>query len=279
MTQQQKPRSGWQLETETARAYEEDLVPALFIPWAKRLVEQAGVRPGDQVLDVACGTGAVARNAAHAVGTKGSVVGVDLNEGMLEVAKEATRDVKPAIEYRQADAAALPFEDGRFDVVLCQQGFQFMPEKDTVLREMKRVLRPGGRLVFSVWRSLDHNPGWRILSDTLAQHVDPDAAETMASPFAGMDREKIREKLQATGFQDLQLRMESRDLRVPREIEFFRRHGDSSPFADQLSTLDDASWKRFNQALDDALADHMDDEARVLPMQSHVVSAIKPRPA
>lgn len=122
-------------------------------PWVRRLVDVAALRPADHVLDVACGTGFVARKAAEHVGTGGRVVGIDLNTGMIEAAR-ATADGRDTIEWRTGDAAALPFADASFDVVLCQQGVQFFPDRLQGLREMNRVLRQGGRLAFTVWSAI-----------------------------------------------------------------------------------------------------------------------------
>jgi ubiquinone/menaquinone biosynthesis C-methylase UbiE len=275
MKTQQEGESGWQLETETARAYEEDLVPALFIPWAHRLLDQAQVGTGAHVLDLACGTGAVARHAAPRVGPTGSVTGVDLNAGMLEVAEAVTRDIRPTIDWKQADATELPFADRRFDTVLCQQGLQFMPERSKVLAEAHRVLRDDGTLALAVWRNLEHNPAWAALSDTITDHVSPEAGEIMRSPFQGPDGDTLRNELEQAGFDPVHVRIESRDLRVPRGIPFYRRQGDSSPFAPEIAALDEKAWERFQNAIDQALAPYMDDDDRVIPMQSLIITARK----
>ncbi len=118
-------------------------------PWVRRLVDVAALQAAEHVLDVACGTGFVARFAAQRVGTVGRVVGVDLNASMIEAARAASgRDAATTVEWRTGDAAALPFESGIFDVVLCQQGVQFFPDRLLALREMRRVLRLEGRLAF-----------------------------------------------------------------------------------------------------------------------------------
>src|SRR5829696_8555253 len=115
----------FQLSVEAAEVYEANFVPALFAEWAPHLVEAAGVAPGQAVLDVACGTGVVARTAADRMGGQGRVVGLDLNQGMLTVAGR----LRPDIEWRQGDAASLPFAPGSFDVVLCQSALMFFPDR------------------------------------------------------------------------------------------------------------------------------------------------------
>src|SRR5918993_2770365 len=112
----------WQLEESSAESYERYLVPLFFAPGAQYLIELAALGVGERVLDVACGTGIVARSAAPRVGANGRVVGLDLNEGMLEVARMASSEVHPAIEWQQGDATDMPLRDRAFDVVFCQQG-------------------------------------------------------------------------------------------------------------------------------------------------------------
>src|SRR4029453_8814510 len=130
----------FQLTAEVAEVYEARFVPAFFAQWAPRILDVTGVAGGHQVLDVACGTGVVARAAAERVGASGSVVGVDMSEAMLAVA----RRVRPDLPWRRGDAAALPFGDGEFDVVVCQMAMMFFPDPVRALREMSRVARPAG---------------------------------------------------------------------------------------------------------------------------------------
>lgn len=142
--------TGWQLDQKAPEAYEQYLVPPMFAPWADRLLDTGNVHEGDRVLDVACGTGIVARHAASRVGTNGSVVGLDINEGMLTVVEETATDSRPPIEWRQGDATDLPFSEGTYDVALYQQSLQFFDDAPAGIREMHRVLAPGGRMTLSV---------------------------------------------------------------------------------------------------------------------------------
>jgi SAM-dependent methyltransferase len=168
--------SGWQLVDNSAHAYERHLVPAIMAPFADELAEP--VSPGERVLDVACGTGIVARRAA----ARGAdATGVDLNAQMLEVARAA----EPAIEWIEADAADLPLPDNTFDRVFCHQGLQFFADPSAAIREMRRVLAPGGRLAVSVWRP-SH------VYERLAALLDAESAAIMRSPFAGPDAEALR---------------------------------------------------------------------------------------
>ena len=135
-----------------ASVYEGRMVPALFRPWAEELVDRVDPQPGMRVLDVACGTGAVTRVVAPRVQPGGDVVGFDFSPAMLEIARSLGVE---GAAWHEGDATSLPFSDGEFDRVLCQQGMQFMPDKPAAAAEMQRVLRPGGRLALSCWKGED----------------------------------------------------------------------------------------------------------------------------
>ena len=139
----------WQLAGSAPETYQRALVPAIFAPWVIHVVDLADPRPGDRVLDVACGTGVVARAAASRVGSAGAVTGIDLNRGMLTVAKSVPGSDQPPsapIHWHEGTADNLPFPSSAFDIVYCQLGLQFFPDRPAALREMHRVLVSGGKL-------------------------------------------------------------------------------------------------------------------------------------
>jgi SAM-dependent methyltransferase len=236
--------SGWQLVDNSAEAYERYLVPAIFTGFADELVE--GVTPGTRVLDVACGTGIVARRAAA---RGAAVAGVDLNAQMLDVARAA----EPAIEWIEADATALPLADDAFDVVLCQQGLQFMPDPAAAVAEMRRVLAPGGRLAVSVWRPCE-------AYEILAGLVDAENAAVMRSPFAGPDADALRALVGGT------VRIVIKPVRFSSAAELLRQEVASSPMS---LTVDDA----LEQAFATAIRDRTDDDGVVFGMEANVVTA------
>lgn len=146
-------------------AYDEILVPRLFDPFADVLLDRVGPSAGLEVLDVACGPGTVSRRVAPRLGPEGRVTACDLSPAMLEVAaaKPALDDAAP-ITYRRCPADELDVPDGAFDIVLCQQGLQFFPDRLGALAEMRRTLKPGGRAGVAVWCAVEENPFWDALA-------------------------------------------------------------------------------------------------------------------
>lgn len=181
-------RQRGQVTQSAAEVYEQCFVPALFEGWAARVAEAARITAGQRVLDVACGTGVLARAVAGRVGSGGLVVGLDPNEAMLAVARRQA----PRLEWRQGRAEALPFEDGFFDAVVSQFGLMFFEDRPRALREMARVLRPGGCLVVAVWDALEHAPGYAALTQLLKRLFGHEAAEALRAPFSLGDTGVLR---------------------------------------------------------------------------------------
>ncbi|WP_408960518.1 class I SAM-dependent methyltransferase [Natrinema sp. 74] len=264
---------GWQLTESGPEAYEQYLVPPLFGPWAERLIKHANIREGDRVLDVGCGTGIMARRAATHVGEQGTVVGIDINEAMLTVARTATADITPAIEWRQGDATALPFSDETFDVIFCQQALQFVEDPAVALREMHRVLAPEGRLAVSVFRPLSYNVGYDKLAEALERHAGAEAGMMMRSPFRGHSRKELRALAEDAGFSDPVITIEISSVRYPSVEEFVRREAASSPLAGSLDSLDRGVREVLLDDIAEALHDYIDDQGIVIPLDSHVLVA------
>jgi SAM-dependent methyltransferase len=171
----------FQITREQAAAYEELFVPALFAQWAPMMADLAGLRDGHRVLDVACGTGVAARAAADRVGDSGSVVGVDLNPAMLEVAA----GVRDDIEWREADVSDLPFGDESFDAVLCQSAVFFFPDVGRAFAEMARVARPGGVVVIQTYAALVDQPAYAQL-DAIVRRIAPGEALDLLDTYWSM---------------------------------------------------------------------------------------------
>jgi ubiquinone/menaquinone biosynthesis C-methylase UbiE len=164
------------------QAYEDVLVPRLFTPWARLLLDRLDLQPGEAVLDVACGPGSLTRPAAIEVGPAGRVAGVDLSAAMLAIALAKPKLPRAAaIEYHHAPADRLPVDDGRFDVATCQQGLQFFPNPSAALREMRRAMRPDGRVAIAVWTEIDHSPPFAALEGAVREVAGDELADRYRS--------------------------------------------------------------------------------------------------
>ena len=271
MSDQEPETTGWQLDRSAPEAYEAYLVPAVMEPWAARLVDRAGVAEGDRVLDVACGTGVVSRHAAARVGDEGAVTGLDRNEGMLEVAASAAAGTRPDVEWRRGDATDLPFADGSFDVVCCQQALQFLEDPPAALAEMRRVLAPGGRVALSVWRPLEYHPGYVVLAEALEHHVGEEAGVMMRSPFPSWDADHLRALTGAAGLDDVSITIAVDAGRYPSVEAFVRREAASSPLAGPIAAVDPEVRDALVREVAEGLEPYLDDEGVVLPMESYVL--------
>ena len=181
-----EPSESFQIPLEAAEAYEATFVPAFFAQWAPILCDTAAIGVGQKVLDVACGTGIVARTAAERAGAA-HVVGVDLNQAMLTVARRVRGD----IDWRQGDVAALPLADRSFDAVLCQMALMFFPDRIGALREMARVATATGTVAVLVPASLDAQPAYGPFVDMAAQHAGREARSLLNTYFTCGDLDDL----------------------------------------------------------------------------------------
>src|SRR5262249_40245520 len=190
------------------------VVPAMTGMWAADLVDRASLQPGEQVLDVACGTGVVARTAAARVGESGRVAALDLNAGMLAIARSLPPVPGASIDWHEGSALALPFEDGSFDVVLCQLGLQFFPDRAAALAEMRRVRAAGGRTGLSVYGSMERYPPTQALVASLERHGRAEAAAIKRSEHALEDSDELRVLVRGAGFCDVAIETVEKTVRL-----------------------------------------------------------------
>jgi SAM-dependent methyltransferase len=272
-TREPGTREGWQLAGSVPENYERYLVPVFFAPWAERLVQLAAPGSGERVLDVACGTGIVARRAAPWLGSRGMGVGVDVNDAMLKVAAEAAEGVRPAIRWLPGDAAALPFPEAEFDVVFCQQGLQFFSDKAAAVREMRRVLVPGGRLALAMWRPVQHSPGFVVLAQMLERHAGADVGAMMRSPFAGPDSDTMHGLAIGAGLAAVRCQVGIGTVRFPSPEEFLRQEAMSSPLAGPIGALGEDVLEKIIRDLTQALTPHTDEHGVVFPIETWLLTA------
>jgi ubiquinone/menaquinone biosynthesis C-methylase UbiE len=188
-----------------AETYERVLVRPLFTPFAEELVDRLAPAEDDSVLDVACGTGIVARIVRDRLGPGTRIVGVDVAPPMLAVARVA----EPTIDWRPGNAASLPVAaDERFSAIACHQGLQFMPDKGAAVREMRRVLAAGGRLAIATWRSLEDTPAVAALNAVAERHV----GRFVDSRHSFGDAHALRDLLLAAGFRDVVVATQAHDV-------------------------------------------------------------------
>lgn len=214
--------------------YERYFVPLIAGPLAADLLKQAGLRAGERVLDVACGTGIIARLAAERVGPKGSVAALDVNAGMLEVARSVTGSTTPPIKWYETTAESIPLEDEIFDAVLCQLGLHFVTDKAAAAREMTRVVAPGGRILVSVPAPSQF---LGALEHAFARHV-PAAAQFVRMVFS-LEAAELERFFRDAGLRDVVVRRETKALHFPAPREFLWQYVHSTPLAGLLADADD----------------------------------------
>jgi ubiquinone/menaquinone biosynthesis C-methylase UbiE len=265
----------WQVAGSAPEVYERELVPAVFAVWAPILVELAQPHSGERVVDVACGTGIVARIAAKRVGPTGAVVGFDLNPAMLSVARSVSTDARSGapLQWQEASADKLPLPDGSFDIVYCQLGLQFFADRAAALREMRRVLGADGRLALMVWRGIHESPGFTALAEALERHVGQPAAAIMRAPFGLSDADELEALVGAAGFQDIALQQRSGTVRFPSVERFVLSYVAGSPLAGPVSKADDAAREALITDVGNALAKYTSDTELAFPITAHLLSA------
>lgn len=185
-----------------ARAYEDLFVPALFQEWADRVADAADIQPGQRVLDVACGTGVLARQALERVAPGGTVAGLDPAPGMLAVARDCCR----AVEWHEGVAESIPLPDATFDAVVSQFGLMFFPGRAAAIQEMLRVLVPGGRLAIAVWDSLENTPLYDAQVQLLTRLAGDAAGDALRAPFCMGDPDELHQLFGSAGVESLEVR-------------------------------------------------------------------------
>jgi SAM-dependent methyltransferase len=251
--------------------YEAVMVPRMFTPWAELLLDEIELTAGEAVLDVACGPGSVTRLAATRVGPSGHVTGCDLSAAMLEIAA-----AKPAVSgggtitYHEAPADQMPIDDGAFDVVTCQQGLQFMPDRPAALAAMHRALRPGGRLGVAVWMEIDRCPPMRALGDALEAIVGAElAGRFRGGPWGFPDGAQLGALIEQAGFEEVLVSQRALPVSFEGGAEQLVSTLAPTPIAAEIDRLSDEQRQR----LIDTVARTLGEGAIVSQLESNIALA------
>jgi SAM-dependent methyltransferase len=258
------------LSLEQAHAYEDLFVPALFAQWVPTLLAAAGVAAGHRVLDVACGTGVVARGAAELVGPSGAVSGVDLNPAMLEVAKEHAS----TIDWRLGDAAALPFADADFDAAVCQSALFFFAEPLKAVREMARVVRHGGTVALQTYAGLDEQPAYGPFVELVARLAGDDARRLLGTYWSQGDLGELGVLLEGAGLELTTAESRLGHVHFPSVEAFVHTEMRATPLA---ARIDDDTSAAILEATRQAFAEHEEPGGGVvLPIRASFVAGRRP---
>jgi SAM-dependent methyltransferase len=234
-----------------AECYERYFVPVIGRPAAQGLLAIADPRAGERVLDVACGTGIVARLAAEAVGPEGAVAGVDIAPDMIDVARAAPAPAAPAIDWRVGDATSLPFPDGGFDLATCQMGLMFMPERAAAVAEMRRVLASGGRLVITTPGRIQ--PLFEAMAQAIGTHIDPALGGFVRAVFSMDDPDVHGDLLRDAGLSHVASREITAQLVLPAPIDFLWQYINLTPLGPAVGRASDAAKRAMEQEVVAAL--------------------------
>jgi ubiquinone/menaquinone biosynthesis C-methylase UbiE len=263
----------WQMDGSVPELYERYLVPAITSVWANDLLDCISPRPGESVLDIACGTGVVAR-LAQKRGHAGQLVGIDLNTAMLAVAQAKSA----AIKWIEGSALDLPFDTSSFDVVLCQLGLQFFPDRPLALKEMVRVLKSGGRAGLSVYSAIERTPAAHAFVEALDKYLGTEASRTKRSEHLACDAQEVGTWAKQAGFDVVDVATVTKQITFPSMLDYVRFQLTATPMAALLKDKGANERERLLMSIADDAVSRLDPSMLAggkltFPQQSFVVTA------
>jgi ubiquinone/menaquinone biosynthesis C-methylase UbiE len=268
----------WQLDGPSAELYQRYLVPAITIKWAEDLVARAQPRAGETVLDVACGTGVVARVVARRAAA-GQVTGLDLNAGMLAVARSLPSEAV-AVRWMEGSALDLPFRPESFDLVLCQLGLQFFPDQPKALGEMYRVLGNRGRVALSVYSAIERTPGANAFVQALDDVLGDKASRIKRGEHSFADPAQLERLLRDAGFGAVEVHTVSQTIVFPSVLEYVRFQLLATPMAILLADRAEHERQVIISSISSKTASHatptmLDGGKFTFPQEAYVALARK----
>ncbi len=270
-------KSGFQLSGSAPEMYERYIVPSLSAGNAQELVTLAALKTGERILDVACGTGVLSRQAAEAVGPTGEVTGLDVNDGMLSMARTISSPGGVSISYREGSALAIPFPEATVDVVLCQWGLEFFPDRSQGLQEMGRVLTPQGRLGLRVWGAMEHQAFHMAAFAALDRHLwggqDVPSRTGFAQPFSLWDAEELRNLVVNAGFRDIDIRVSTVPIRLASDNAAMLGYLSALPIGSEIAEMEEPARTAMLHEVMTTLNTFVNEEGFVIPTEGHVVLA------
>jgi ubiquinone/menaquinone biosynthesis C-methylase UbiE len=253
--------------------YDRFLVPLIFEVYALDLTRRVATRTPQDVLETAAGTGVLTRALAAKLPPQTRIVASDLNQSMLDRAAARQR-TETRVSWQQADALALPFDAAAFDVVVCQFGVMFFPDKVQGYKEARRVLRPGGRFLFNVWDRISQNAFAHVVTDALAKLFPNDPPSFLArTPHGYCDVRKIRDDLMAAGFAAVAVEMVDGTSSAPSPRDAAVAYCRGTPLRNEIEARHPTGLEEATQAAEAALAQRFGHGPIEAPIRAHVITA------
>jgi len=264
-------KSGWQLSCDGPSAYEKYIVPAYTGAWAKEIVNRACLSQGEKILDVACGTGLVARTAADVLRNCDLIYGIDVNEEMIKKAYE----IEKGINWQNCEVTDMTYSDNYFDVVFCQQGLQYFPDPSLALKQINRVLVKSGRILLSVWRPIQYSPFYESLCKALEKYLDIKAASMLLAAFSLGDYEKLKTLFEDAGFNSININIVIKQMSYSPFEEFVVGGMMATPFFQEIQAMPSSLREEMFSDIYDSNQDYIDDDGLAAPTECYIVNAKK----
>lgn len=262
-------------DNSVARAYDTHLVPVLFKPWATKMIEENSSWTGKVVLDLACGTGAVTKELVKSVGPEGKVIALDINREMLDLARTKCNEWENQIEFASGSADNLPISNNSIDIVVCQQGFQFFPDKKGSADEIFRVLKPKGKAIISTWCNVSECIFFGLVCETLESLNLIEISQMMRVPFDLLTKEELKESFIDAGFSDSQISKQEQKLFLEGGEAGALNFVYATPIGPKLKALEEKMQEEFKNLLIEKMQELRQSDGSLGKMVTHILKLEK----